>query len=96
MVGQRDVIAPHVKLPLAQAKDAAQDVAGVDADSHVHVEAGRFADEPAGRRRRRKAEGVRDDPNKQKGKGLSSSSENGIIEFESPLKVVLTSLCSDR
>lgn len=57
VVGQRDVIAPHVKLPLAQAKDTAQDVTGVDADSHVHVEAGRFSDEPSKGGKKRRGQG---------------------------------------
>jgi hypothetical protein len=38
VVGQCDVITPHVKLPLTQTQDSTQDVAGVDADSHIHIE----------------------------------------------------------
>lgn len=47
VVGQRHVVAPHVELPLAQAQHAAQHVAGVNADAHVHIEAGRLANKPA-------------------------------------------------
>lgn len=38
MVGQRHVVRPHVVLPLAKADHAAQDVAGMDADTHVDVD----------------------------------------------------------
>lgn len=50
MVGEGDVVAPHVELPLSQAQDAAKHVSGVDADPHVHVESGGFPDEPATRK----------------------------------------------
>jgi hypothetical protein len=48
VVGEGDVVAPHVELPLSQAQDAAKHVSGVDADPHVHVESGGFPDEPDG------------------------------------------------
>jgi hypothetical protein len=50
VVGEGDVVAPHVELPLSQAQDAAKHVSGVDADPHVHVESGGFPDEPATRK----------------------------------------------
>lgn len=46
MVGQGDVVGPHVELPLAQAEDAAQDRAAVYADPHVEVDLGRVPDVP--------------------------------------------------
>lgn len=46
VIGQRHVVAPHVELPLPQAQDAAQNVSGVYADAHVHVEPGCFPHEP--------------------------------------------------
>ena len=42
-VGERDVVAPDVELPLAEADDAAEHVARVHADPHVHVRAGHLA-----------------------------------------------------
>lgn len=44
MVGQRHVVRPHVVLPLAKADHAAQDVAGMDADTHVDVDSGGVPD----------------------------------------------------
>lgn len=37
VVGDGDVIAPHVKLPLADADQSREDAAAVDAYTHVHV-----------------------------------------------------------
>ena len=42
-VGESDVVAPDVELPLAEADDAAEHVARVHADPHVHVRAGHLA-----------------------------------------------------
>lgn len=41
-IGKRYVITPNVKLPFSQAENAAQNVAGVDSDSHINVAASRF------------------------------------------------------
>ena len=46
MVGERDVVRPHVVLPLVQPQHAAQHVAAVDADPHVHVEPRRLTHRP--------------------------------------------------
>ena len=37
VVGHRDIVGPHVKLPLPEAEHAAVDPACVDAHSHVYV-----------------------------------------------------------
>ena len=44
VVGQCDVITPDVELPLTQTQDSTQDIAGVDADSHIHIEPCGFTD----------------------------------------------------
>lgn len=44
VVGQRHVVRPHIVLPLAEADHAAQDVAGMDADTHVDVDSGGVPD----------------------------------------------------
>lgn len=46
VIGQRDVIAPDIKLPLAQPEHAAQHVTSVYAYAHVHVEARCFSYKP--------------------------------------------------
>jgi hypothetical protein len=46
VVGQCDVITPHVELPLTQTQDSTQNIAGVDADSHIHIEPCGFTDKP--------------------------------------------------
>ena len=46
VVGQCDVITPHVELPLAKTQDSTQNIAGVDADSHIHIEPSAFTDIP--------------------------------------------------
>ena len=46
VVGQCDVITPHVELPLTQTQDSTQDIAGMDANSHIHIEPCGFADKP--------------------------------------------------
>jgi hypothetical protein len=46
VVGQCDVITPHVELPFTQTQDPTQDIAGVDANSHIHIESCGFTDEP--------------------------------------------------
>ena len=46
VVGQCDVITPHVELPLTQTQDSTQDIAGVDADPHIHIEPCGFSDKP--------------------------------------------------
>lgn len=45
VVRQRDVIGPHVELPLAEAQNATVHAAGVDSDPHVHVHAQNFSDQ---------------------------------------------------
>ncbi len=45
-VGQCDVVAPDVELPLPEADDAAEDVAGVHAYTHVDVGASHLPDSP--------------------------------------------------
>lgn len=45
VICQSDIVAPHVELPFAQSQHSAQDIAGMDADSHVHVESCRLTDE---------------------------------------------------
>lgn len=88
MVRQGDIVAPHVELPLAQPQHTAQDIAGVDADSHVHVESGRFPDESV-----TKDENNNND--KEKVKRIKMTM-HCIIEFRMLLKVVLTSkICAD-
>ena len=42
-VGEGDVVAPDVELPLAEADDAAEHVARVHANPHVHVRTGHLA-----------------------------------------------------
>ena len=42
-VCKRDVIAPDVILPLLESQDAAEDAAGVDAHTHVQIDARRLA-----------------------------------------------------
>ena len=42
-VCEGDVVRPDVELPLPEADDAAEDVPGVDADSHIHVSVRHFA-----------------------------------------------------
>ena len=37
MIGQCDVIAPHVILPFPEPQHAAEDVSGMNSDAHVHV-----------------------------------------------------------
>lgn len=46
MIGQCDIIAPNIELPLSQAKHTAQYIAGVYTNSHVHIESGCVAYEP--------------------------------------------------
>lgn len=36
-IGERYVITPNVKLPFSQAENTAQNIAGVDSDSHINV-----------------------------------------------------------
>jgi len=48
VVGQCNIVAPNIKLPLSEAKDAAENVARVDADSHVNIYAGRLTHVSAG------------------------------------------------
>lgn len=50
VVGQGNIIAPNIKLPLAEAKDAAEHVARVYANSHVNIYAGRLTHVSAGTR----------------------------------------------
>jgi hypothetical protein len=50
VVGQCDVIAPDVELPLAQAQNTAKNVACVYADPHVHIEACCFTNKPERRK----------------------------------------------
>jgi len=42
-VGKRDVITPDVILPLLESQDTAEDAAGVDAYTHVQIDARRLA-----------------------------------------------------
>lgn len=44
VIGQRHIIGPHVELPFAQPQNAAEDTAGMDADTHVEVDIGGFDD----------------------------------------------------
>jgi len=46
VVGQCDVITPYVELPLTQTQDSTQDIAGVYADSHIHIEPCGFSHKP--------------------------------------------------
>ena len=52
-VGEGDVVAPDVELPLAEADDAAEHVARVHAYPHVHVRAGHLAHGSVARNKRR-------------------------------------------
>ena len=44
MIGQCDVITPHVILPFPESQHSAEDVPGVNPDAHVHVHARSFSD----------------------------------------------------
>ena len=47
-VGGGHVVAPHVVLPLLQSNNPTEDVAGVDAYPHVHLNTGALSDPPHG------------------------------------------------
>ena len=44
VVGQRDVIAPHIKLPFAQAQNATVHTTSVNTNPHIHVHTHNIAD----------------------------------------------------
>lgn len=44
IVGQRDIIAPHIKLPLAQAQNTTVHSPSVNTNSHVHIHTHNIAD----------------------------------------------------
>ena len=46
MISKSDIIAPNIELPLAEAEHSTQYITSVYTDTHVHVEACRFSDEP--------------------------------------------------
>ncbi len=43
VIGQRDVVRPNIELPLPEPEDPTVDPTRVDADTHVHVDAGDLA-----------------------------------------------------
>lgn len=45
VIGECDVIAPHIELPLPESEHSTEHVPSMDPYPHVHVEAGRLADE---------------------------------------------------
>lgn len=45
-VRERHIIRPNIELPLSQTKNAAEDVASVDTDSHVDIAARRLPHKP--------------------------------------------------
>lgn len=55
VIGQCDIVWPHVKLPLPQSQHATVDTPTVNADAHVYVDPRHFSHQPAGTQHRRSA-----------------------------------------